>query len=175
MSLLITVVPSNRLRSEDRKQVIDLCSEVFELDYGPFIEAFGEVTHVLGHRANEIVSHALWLRRELRVGDGRKLNAAYIEAVATRPEYQRRGYGSAVMRHLQKEISGADLGALSTSRDEWYEGLGWKCWLGPKYIQKGRAVIATPEDCVMVYGLPGKRLPDLTSPLTADWRPLELW
>jgi GNAT superfamily N-acetyltransferase len=175
MSLIITVIPSNQLGSEDRKQVIALCSEVFELDYGPFIEAFGEVTHVLGYRANEIACHALWLQRELRVGDGRTLNAAYIEAVATRPKYQRQGYGSALMRHLQKDISESGLGALSTSRDEWYEGLGWKCWLGPKYIQKGREVIATPEDCVMVYGLPGKPLPDLTASLTADWRPLELW
>lgn len=175
MSLFITVIPSNQLGSEDRKQVIDLCSEVFELDYCPYIEAFGEVTHVLGYRGNEVVSHALWLRRELRVGDGQVLNAAYIEAVATRPEHQRRGYGSALMRRLQKEISGADLGALTTSRDEWYEGLGWKRWLGPKYIQKWRDVIATPEDCVMVYDLPGKPLPDLTVSLTADWRLLELW
>lgn len=175
MSLLITVLPSNRLENKDWEQVIDLCSEVFELNYGPFLEAFSDATHVLGYSGSEIVSHALWLRRELRVGDEQVLNAAYVEAVATRPEHQRRGYGSAVMRRLQEEISEADLGALSTSREEWYEGLGWKRWLGPKYIQKGREVLATPEDCVMVYGLSGKPLPDLTAPLTADWRPLELW
>ncbi len=175
MSLRIEVIPAAQLSAEDRRQVIDLCSEVFELDYAPFIAEFSNATHVVGYEANEVVSHALWLRRTLRVGTGQVCNAGYVEAVATRPERQRLGYGSAVMRRLHEYLTEYDFGALSTGRIEWYESLGWQQWLGPRYIRRGSEIIATPDDRVMIYAVPGKPVPDVTVSLTADWRPLELW
>ena len=71
------------------------------------------------------MAHALWLERSLRIGNGPWLDAATVEGVATHPDHQRQGHGSAVMRRLQQEIAGYVLGALSPSRPEWYERLGW--------------------------------------------------
>lgn len=175
MSLQIIVIPMDRLKAKDKDQIIDLCSEAFKIDYRPFIESFGETVHIIGYLGNEIIGHALWLRRPLQVGDHLVQNAAYVEAVVTKPQFQRHGYGSAIMNRLHAEISWSDFGALATSSMSWYERLGWIRWLGPKYIQKKNEVIATPHARVMVYRVPGKPLPDVTESLTADWRPLEVW
>ena len=93
--------------------VIALCSEVFETDYSFYMNLDLERGHVLGYTDGCLVAHALWLNRPLRVGDGPWLLSAYVEGVATHPDYQGRGYGSAVMRRLQHEIRDFDLGALS--------------------------------------------------------------
>lgn len=110
----------------------------------------------------------------MRVGEGPWLNAAYVEGVATREDHRKRGYGSAVMQRLQNEISGYHLGALSPSRAEWYERLGWECWQGPLQILKDSQVLETPE-CVLVYRTPGSGQIDVNSSLTGEWRPFELW
>lgn len=165
----------DRLDAKDREQIIDLCSKAFRIDYRPFIESFGETVHVIGYLGDEIISHALWLRRPLRVGAQQVQNVAYVEAVATKPQFQKHGYGSAIMNRLQAEISWSDFGALATSRMSWYEQLGWIRWLGPKYIRRESETIATPDARVMVYAVPGKPVLDVKMSLTADWRPLEVW
>jgi aminoglycoside 2'-N-acetyltransferase I len=105
------------------------------------------------------------------------LRAAYVEGVATHPDYRGRGYGSALMRHLQREIveRGFDLGALSPARAEWYERLGWVLWQGPLFIDRDGVVQATPDDSVVVYRAPHTGELDIRQPLTAEWRPFELW
>jgi aminoglycoside 2'-N-acetyltransferase I len=171
----VSVVPASQLAQHDRDRIVALCSEVFETDYSLFLADFVAATHVIAHLAGEVVSHALWLPRRLLVGGEEIVESAYVEGVATWPDYQGRGFGSAVMRRLQLEITEFDLGALSTGIAGWYERLGWRVWSGAKYIRRGKMLTETPDECVMVYEIAGKLLPDVTKSLTAEWRPNEAW
>lgn len=158
------------------KAVIALCSEVFELDYAYYMDLCADRVHVLGTMDGQLVAHALWLDRPLRVGDGPWLNAAYVEGVATHAAHRQRGYGAAVMRRLQAEIGGYDLGALSPAVPEWYAKLSWERWLGPLWIDHDGALEATPDDeIVLIYRTPRTPQIDLGASLTAPWRPFELW
>ena len=79
------------------------------------------------------------------------------------------------MRRLQQEIAGYALGALSPSRPEWYDRLGWERWQGSLFIEQDGATQVTPDECVLVYRTPNTGALDLGASLTAPWRPFELW
>ena len=175
MTLDIFTVPANELTRAQIDQIIALCSEVFRCDYAFYMNLDLPRVHVLGYVGERLVAQALWLTRRLRVGAGPWLEAADIEGVATHADFRRRGYGSAVMRRLQGEISGFDLGVLSPSQEGWYRRLGWEHWLGPLFIVKDGVAEATPDDYVMVYRTPKTGALDLTASLTGEWRPFELW
>ena len=175
MSFELITVSSREMTQAQTGAVIALCSDVFRIDYSFYMNLDLYRVHVLGYDDGHLVSHALWLERQLRIGDGPWRNAAYIEGVATHADARRRGYGSAVMRRLQREIAGYDLGALSPSRPEWYERLGWERWLGPLFIQQDGETQATPDECVLIYRTPNTGALDLSASLTAPWRPFELW
>jgi aminoglycoside 2'-N-acetyltransferase I len=161
---------------DQSKAVIALCSEVFELDYGFYMDLCPDRMHVLGYLGDQLVAHALWLDRPLRVGAGPWLRSAYVEGVATHPAQRQRGYGAAVMRRLQAGIAGYDLGALSPAVPEWYAKLGWERWRGPLWIDHDGSLEATPADeMVLIYRTPRTPPLDLDAPLTAPWRPFELW
>ncbi|MCL5999006.1 MAG: GNAT family N-acetyltransferase [Chloroflexi bacterium] len=173
---LITVSSSDMTQAQ-ASEVIALCSDVFRLDYAYYMNLCPDRVHVLGYADRRLMSHALWLSRRLRAGAGPWLNAAYVEGVATHPDYRARGYGSALMRHLQQEISRFDLGALSpaTARVDWYERLGWVRWQGPLFILKDGEILATPDDAVMVYRTPQSGTVDVSTALAGEWRPFEPW
>jgi hypothetical protein len=61
-------------------------------------------THVLGRNNGKLVSHAAWITRWLQIGSGAALRTAYVEAVATEPTCERRGFATTVMRRLQECI-----------------------------------------------------------------------
>jgi aminoglycoside 2'-N-acetyltransferase I len=173
--LRVSVIPASGIASRDLRQIIDLCSDAFATDYSLFLNDFVNATHVVAHLSEEVVSHALWLPRQLVVDGRESVQSAYVEGVATWPRYQRRGFGSAVMRRLHQEISGFDFGALSTGVPRWYERLGWRLWEGRKFIRRGNELTETPEESILVYEIAGKPLPDRTKSLTAAWRPNEPW
>ncbi len=175
MSFELITVTSNEITQAQTDAVIALCSDVFQIDYAFYMNLGLYRVHVLGYDDGRLVSHALWLERQLRIGDGPWRNAAYVEGVATHADARRRGYGSAVMQRLQGEIAGYDLGALSPSRPEWYERLGWERWQGPLFIEQDGATQATPDECVLIYRTPNTGALDLGASLTAPWRPFELW
>ena len=99
--------------------------------------------HVLVTEGARIVAHAAVGPRRLEIGD-RSFAAGYVEAVATRPERQRRGLGSRAMTEaaavLHREF---EVGALSTGRHRFYERLGWERWCGPTYVRHGPNVRRT--------------------------------
>src|SRR5262245_47528054 len=77
-------------------------------EHGGFIEedwqhSIGGI-HFILEIDGRLISHASVVERELHV-DGRPLRTGYVEAVATDPSVQRRGYGSAVMREVNQHIS----------------------------------------------------------------------
>ncbi len=175
MTLELRVVSSTGMTQEQFDAVVALCSEVFNLDYAFYMNLDLYRVHVLGYVGDRLVAHALWLTRRLRVGTGPWLDAAYVEGVATHADFRGRGYGSAVMRRLQEEIGGFDLGALSPAEPGWYERLGWVRWQGPLFIVKDGDVQATPDECVVVHRTLRSADLDVSASLTGEWRPFELW
>lgn len=173
----IQVVPHADLTPVMREQILALCSDAYEEDFTANFDLLAEATHVLVREAGELVAHAAWVAREVRVGPRRTpLCSAYVEAVATPVRRQRQGFGTRVLRALPPLLRHFDIAVLSPSEPHFYARCGWELWQGPlSYIENGRR-IATPDETVMIYRLP--RTPpdlDLRAPLETDWRPGDVW
>jgi len=149
-------------------------AEVFTED--DFRHAFGGV-HFLMQDGSEIVGHASVVPRELRTG-GHRLATGYVEAVATRPDHQRRGIGTELMRAVDTHIDQAfALGALDTGIAAFYERLGWSVWTGPTFVWKDVGPEPTPDEDGSVLILRTATTPELdpTLPLMCEWRPGDVW
>ena len=78
--------------------------------------------------------------RTLWIG-GHEVEVGYVEAVATAPEAQGRGHGTAVMRAIADEIASRHrLGVLSTGEWHFYERLEWRRWLVNQCVLPTRAL-----------------------------------
>ena len=124
-----------------------------------------------------IVSHASVVRRELHTNDLR-LATGYVEAVATWPNHQGKGYGSALMREVGEHIDHTfQLGALDTGRTAFYERLGWAVWKGPTFVRTDSGLVRTAEEDgnVLVRLTPTSPELDLSAPISCDWRPGAVW
>lgn len=177
MPLTLRAVPTARLTPADRAAILATCSDAYEEDFAEYLRVIGPGTHLLGELAGELVTHGMWVERELRVGPDRlPLRSAYIEAVATARRHQRQGHGSALMRALPPLLGAYDLAALSPSVPEWYAGLGWEQWRGTLGVIHHGRWLATAEEAVMIHRLP--RTPpdlDLAWRMEGDWREGEVW
>jgi aminoglycoside 2'-N-acetyltransferase I len=124
-----------------------------------------------------IVSHASVVERELHVAQ-RPLRTGYVEAVATAPDHEGQGHGSAVMREATTHIREAfELGALGTGKHGFYERLGWQTWRGPTFVRAPEGPRRTPDEdgLIMVVRTPTSPPIDLHAPLSCDWRPGDVW
>ncbi len=134
--------------------------------------------HVLLETADRrIIAHAAVVDRQLHVG-GRPLRTGYVEAVATDPRLQGRGYGSAVMREIGRAILDEyALGALGTGRHRFYERLCWQAWRGPSFVRLPEGPRRTPDEDGDILVLITPRTPpiDLTDPISCEWRPGDVW
>lgn len=175
--LQIAVVPSAAVLGALYDELLALCSRAYDEDFAAYLEMISPATHLLARLDGALVSHAAWVERELRVEHLGPLRTAYVEAVATLPERQGRGYASALLARIPALVGDFDLAALSPSDAGFYRRLGWEMWQGPlSYVAPSGAEIPTPEEQVMIYRLP--RTPatlDLRAKLSTDWRPLEVW
>lgn len=160
-----------------RDEILALCTRAYGEDLREAFDSFPSPRHVFATHDGAIVSHALWITRRLIPRTGAPLRTAYVEAVATDPAYQRRGFGSAIMQRLLSEVIHFDLAALCPSDDgqSLYRRLGWERWIGPLSIRRGSEIIETPDESIMIHRLPGTPHLDLTGSLSAEWRPGELW
>lgn len=175
MTLKLLTVAASNLTGAQTDEIVELCGSVFSCDYRSLLDLCPVRTHVLRYEDGRLASHALWLDRPLRMGDGPWRNAAYIEGVATHPDYRRRGYGAAVMNRVQKGIAEYDFGALSPAVEPWYAALGWERWRGPLFIEQEGRVVETPGETVLIYRTSHTGALDLNASLTALWRPFEVW
>lgn len=177
VELEIHVQASAELSAQVRDEILALCERAYGEDLRPALAALVEPVHVLASVEGTIVSHALWVTRWLVPRGSAPLRTAYLEAVATDPMHERRGFASAVMRTLVSRVATFQLAALCPSDrgQALYRRLGWQRWIGPLSIRQGAGVIETPEESVMIYRLPSSPPLDLTEPLSADWRPGDLW
>jgi aminoglycoside 2'-N-acetyltransferase I len=117
------------------------------------------------------------VERELHVGE-EPLRTGYVEAVATRSDLQRKGYGSAVMREVGEYIDERfPLGSLDTGSQAFYGRLGWTIWKGPTFVRTDEGLVRTAEDDgnVMVRLTPTSPKLDLTASITCEWRSGDVW
>lgn len=124
-----------------------------------------------------IVSHASVVERELHVAD-LPIRTGYVEAVATAPDRQRQGLGSAAMREATLYIRATfEFGALGTGEHGFYERLGWLTWQGPSAVRTPDGPRRTPDDdgFIMVLTTPTSPPIDLRTPISCDWRPGDVW
>jgi GNAT superfamily N-acetyltransferase len=173
-ALRIDVVPHATLDPGRYAEVVALCERAYEEPFAGIMAAFPDATHVLASTAEELVSHALWVPRTL-VADGRALRSAYVEAVATEPRHQGRGYASRVLRAVAAAITGYDVGALSPSDAAFYARLGWEAWRGPLAVATDAGMVPTPDEEVMILRLPATPPLDTGGTLVAPWRVGDVW
>ena len=171
---IYSLVPGAHLSIEERQEVLALCTRAFKKNYASIFSGFSNPVHVLARLDGKLVSHALWNTRWLQCGNGSVLRTAYVEAVATDPGYRSRGFATGVMRELQAQIMDYELGCLSPATPGLYERLGWEYWRGPVLIRNKTKLLSTPYE-IMVLRLGRTPTLDLDSPLSAEWRPGELW
>jgi aminoglycoside 2'-N-acetyltransferase I len=175
VELELDVIAGNLMSEQVRDQVIALCTRAFEEDMSG-IATLDQAVHVLGRLGSKLVTHALWVTRWLQAGTGPIMRTAYVEAVATEEGHRKRGFATAAMRRLAREIEDFDLGGLSPFSVAYYARLGWEAWRGPLYIRTDDGLVPTPaEGPVMILRLPKTPDLDLNAPLSAEWREGELW
>ncbi|MGI9272771.1 MAG: GNAT family N-acetyltransferase [Woeseiaceae bacterium] len=175
-ALQTRLLHTSELSDNQYEEFIEMCCAAYGEDMASILKKVGAGWHVLGTLDGALVSHAMWVVRELQTGSGHELNTAYVEAVATLPEHQGRGFATIVMQHLQNEMYEYEFSALSPADTTLYERLGWEHWRGELFIRSGGQLEATPDESILVMRLP--RTPDnvsLNDSLSAEWRPGEVW
>ena len=177
-NLEFAVLHKDQLTSAQLSEIHALCKRayaVYNVDVEPLFQTFTDTTHVIGWWDSTIVSHAMWVTRWLQPDNQPPLRTAYIEMVASEPQFQGRGFATAVMRQLASAIRDFELGGLSPAEPMLYTKLGWVYWQGPLFIRTQDGLIATPDGSLMILRLPKTSSLDLTLPLSAEWREGELW
>jgi GNAT superfamily N-acetyltransferase len=179
-ALSIERVATAALSAAQRRDTVALCTAAYAEEFAPYFAAIGPGVHLLGRVNDTLVAHAMWVTRWLQPAGRDVLRTAYVEAVATHPAHERRGYASALLRRIAREASldGFDLAALSPSDERFYARLGWQVWRGSLAIREKQGVAPTPspDEGVMILRL--ARTPadlDVTAPLSAEWRAGEVW
>jgi aminoglycoside 2'-N-acetyltransferase I len=133
--------------------------------------------HALVWEENELVGHGAVIRRQL-LHAGRALRTGYVEGLAVRRDWRRRGYGAAIMTSLEKVIRGGyHIGALSTTDEaaSLYASRGWTLWQGISSAFTPRGIERTPEDDGGIFVLPVSVTLDISGDLTCEWRDGDLW
>lgn len=174
-NLKLEVLHADQLTSEQLAEIHALCNRAYDADLEPLFRTFADVTHVVGWWGSSIVGHAMWVTRWLQPGNQPPLRTAYVEMVATEPQFQGHGFATAVMRRLASAIHDFELGGLSPAEPMLYTKLGWVFWQGPLFIRTQDDLISTPDASVMILRLPKTPPLELTLPLSAEWRKGELW
>jgi aminoglycoside 2'-N-acetyltransferase I len=133
--------------------------------------------HFLAYRDEQLVSHALVTTRWLQPEAQPLLKTAYVDAVATLPASQGRGYGSALMRQLANEIDREYvIACLETERITFYERLGWQTWRGPLGGRSAQGLIPTPEqNGIMILRLSQTPALNLDSALSIEIQNERIW
>jgi aminoglycoside 2'-N-acetyltransferase I len=155
-----------------------LLDEAFDGDFDDtdWLHALGGV-HVVAFENDEVRAHGSVVERLLEVG-ATPVRTGYVEAVATRPSEQGRGWGTAVMAEIGTIVrSRFDMGALATGEHAFYERLGWLRWRGPTAVRRHGALVRTPEDddAVMVLPVAGAASIELTATIACNDRHGDVW
>jgi len=173
------VVPSDALDERTRRAMRGLLDDAFagEFSDDDWAHALGG-SHVIVEAHGAIVAHGSVVPRILDAG-GTALRAGYVEAVAVRPDRQRTGLGSTVLRVLgEVTVREFALGALSTGEWPFYERLAWERWQGEAWVRHAddrRERTPDDDDSLMILRTPRTPALDLRAALTCDWRAGDVW
>ena len=177
-ALVVTVLATEDLTAAQRASVIDVCIDAhdsieFEHLFS-FIPSGGR--HFLAYRGRELVSHAVVTTRWVQPEGHQVMRTAFVDAVATLPACQGRGYATATLSRLAAEIGDYEIGCLQTDRVAFYEGRGWELWRGSLAGRGDDGLIPTPQQRgVMVLRLPWTPSVDLANELTIECQPGRIW
>ncbi|MCY7418433.1 MAG: GNAT family N-acetyltransferase [Chloroflexi bacterium] len=134
--------------------------------------------HVVLDVDGVIVAHASVVERDIHIA-GQPLRTGYVEAVATAPDHQDRGFGTQVMEAIGGVIQAHfELGVLGTGRHHFYERLGWQTWQGPAFLRTADGDQRTQDEEGYLLVLLTSSSPvgiDLTAPISCEWRPGDVW
>ena len=178
----ILKLATGELSTQQVDQIRTLLWAAFAADeHGGFTEddwqhSIGGV-HFIASVKVGIVAHASVVARELHVA-GIPMRTGYVEAVATMPHLQGRGFGTAVMRRVNELIADQyRLGALGTGSQGFYERLGWKIWRGPSFVRTAHGVERTPDEdgYIMALVTPDSPNIDFEASISCEWRPGDVW
>ena len=170
------VVAGKDMTFAGRREVISLCDLAYEEDMGAILKEFIDPVHVLGYLEGKLIAHALWIERYLQPQGMPVLRTAYVEAVATHPNYRHRGFASGIMRKVVEGIQEFDIAGLAPFSVDYYAKLGWELWRGKLFERRENELVASePEERVMIYRLPKTPLLDLDAPISVEWRVGEVW
>jgi len=133
--------------------------------------------HVLAYSRAQLVSHAVITTRWLQPGRQPLLKTAYVDAVATAPEFQGRRFGSAVMQQVALHSEEAyEIACLETERVKFYERLGWQEWRGPLAGRGEHGLVPTPhQKGIMILRLPNTPHLNLYGLLTIEAQAKRIW
>jgi aminoglycoside 2'-N-acetyltransferase I len=176
-SLDIRVRRTRQLDAALRATIVELCTEAHGKDFSRlFFYLPTDGMHFIAYRGDQIISHAVVTTRWVQPERLPVLRTAYVDAVATLPAYQRRGYGSAIMRELTAHITDYDLACLETDRVTFHERLGWQRWRGPRAGRSGAELIPTPDhQNIMILRLANTPPLDLDRMLTIEAQAGRIW
>ena len=178
-AITVRRVTPPELSAADLAQLLDLflaCWPATELSSDDVDHAMGGV-HWIAEAGGRIVGHASVVPRTLEA-DGVPLATGYLEAVATHPDWRRRGIARRLVTAANGHIAEAfELGALSTGVHLVYAGAGWERWHGPTYVRTDEGPVRTEDedDGIMILRTP--RTPPLsgTEALSCEWRAGDAW
>src|SRR5262245_38042231 len=171
---------TEELDAAARASIIRVCIEAHGTE--DFDKLFSYIPsggrHVLGSHGPTLVSHAVATTRWVQPAGEPPLKTAYVDAVATLPSYEGRGFASAVMRRLAEDVDhDFALGCLETDRVGFYRRLGWELWRGPLAGRRtDGSLVATPDQTgVMVLRLTNTPPLDLDAMLTIECQAARIW
>jgi GNAT superfamily N-acetyltransferase len=174
-------MPTAALTPALREAIVGVCSRAFADNPAQdftnlFVEYVTDSVHVMAFEDGTLVAHACYATRWLEPEGFGSLRTAYVDAVATEPDLQKRGIGRAVMERLVREASGYELNALSADEAVgFYERLGWERWQGPTAVRKPQGPEPTPNDIVLIRRTASTPPLDSTRLLIADERKGQPW
>jgi aminoglycoside 2'-N-acetyltransferase I len=174
-SLRIEAVASAELAPPTRAAILTLCDRAYGEPMAPYLGAIGPGEHLVGWRDGRVMSHLMWVDRQLQPAGMAPLRTAYVELVATAPEAQGRGFATELLQAFPGLAGGYDLAALSPATENLYVRLGWRFWRGPLSIRTDAGLVSTPDEQIMILRLPRTPPLDETAPLSAEWRLGDVW
>jgi aminoglycoside 2'-N-acetyltransferase I len=179
---MLTVVArrTDTLDEATRNAVIELCiaahqEDEFQYLFSKYLPPDG--LHLLGSEDGRLVGHAVVTTRWLQPEGHPLLRTGYVDAVATAPDRQGQGVGSAVMRALAAAIAEEyEIACLETDREGFYSRLGWEAWRGPLAGRSAAGLVPTPDQRgVMVLRLPRTPALDLDAPMSIECQTGRIW
>ena len=166
------------LSEGDLREITRLMEAAFGESFEGYWDDIGPALHFMALGTGEVLAHACVVDRELHT-QGHQLRTGYVEGVAAWPHQQGRGHSTKVMQAVNEFlVENYQLGGLSTGVNGFYAKLGWETWKGRTYIRmRDDALARTAEEDGTVMILKTKSTPALNTnaPISAEWRPGELW